>query len=34
MDVFDEGIYIKIEYRKQGYTHPIIFGIGYVFKNM
>ena len=34
MDVFDEGIYIKIEYRKQGYTHPILFGIGYVFKNM
>jgi hypothetical protein len=29
-DIF-KGIYLKSEYRKEGYSHPIVFGIGYIF---
>lgn len=32
IDIF-KGIYLKSEYREEAYTHPIVFGIGYIFKN-
>ena len=32
IEVF-KGIYLKSEYRDEGYSHPIVFGIGYIFKN-
>jgi hypothetical protein len=32
IDIF-KGIYLKSEYRNEGYSHPIVFGIGYIFKN-
>jgi len=30
IDVF-KGIYLKSEYRQEAYSHPILFGIGYIF---
>lgn len=32
IDIY-KGIYLKSEYRIGPYTHPIVFGIGYIFKN-
>ena len=32
IDIF-KGIYLKSEYRNEAYSHPILFGIGYIFKN-
>jgi len=31
IDLF-KGVYIKSEYRNEGYSHPITFGIGYIYK--
>lgn len=28
-----KGIYLKSEYRREAYSHPIVFGIGYIFKS-
>jgi len=32
IDIF-KGFYLKSEYRNEAYSHPILFGIGYVFQN-
>jgi hypothetical protein len=32
IDIY-KGIYLKSEYRNESYSHPIVFGIGYIFEN-